>query len=28
MVLAVEWGTDVEEVFVWYYGVDVAADET
>lgn len=27
MVLAVEWDTDLEEVVVWYYDVDMAADE-
>jgi hypothetical protein len=27
MVLAVEWGTGLEEVVVWYYDADMAADE-
>ena len=27
MVLAVEWDTGLEEVVVWYYDVDMAADE-
>ena len=27
MVLAVEWNTDLEEVVVWYYDVDMAKDE-
>jgi hypothetical protein len=26
MALAVEWGTDLEEVAVWHYDVDMAAD--